>query len=302
MQNDKEKLQERKKFLRLKDAILGIVCVGLWIGLWYILAFSFKPGNFTSSNFLALSLIFIFLVALLLLADFLLKRYYKLAIANFFGAIAFFAFFPFNFFYLSGMLILLCFLSLSYWLIQREKRSRVDQLAVGKIWKRGRPVIVTGIAIVIGLVYYFNPLLNINQQTLRISPEIVSFFITPLESIVIGVSPVEEEDLKNISTQSRDQSFRQEDIVSEKLGKEAKGEISRAISQELNKKIAEFIGPYQKEISIGFAFGFFLLVKILGGILSYISGIVARLIFLILKALKLAKIEERKIKVKTVVW
>ncbi len=90
--------------------------------------------------------------------------------------------------YIIGLLLFLLVLVIGYGLMSREKDQRL-KLSLKKIWKRGLPFAITGIALIVSLVYYFNPLLNLSQEKIEIPTQVFSFLLKPASGIVSKILP-----------------------------------------------------------------------------------------------------------------
>ncbi|MBU4370101.1 hypothetical protein KKG58_05105, partial [Patescibacteria group bacterium] len=107
----------------------------------------------------------------------------------------FFLFFPFSFTqeiitgsYIIGLLLFLVCLIIGTELMFFEKEQRLN-VNLRKFWKKGLPWAITGIALIVSLVYYFNPLVNINQEKIEIPTEIFSFILKPASGIIGKMIP-----------------------------------------------------------------------------------------------------------------
>jgi len=236
----------------------------------------FQGCGLNKNNSLIFIFTFTFLLGVYLLSLYLFS-FSSFVLISLICIAPFFAFFNFNFYYLGGLILFLIFSGLAYYLIQKEKRERIDQSKLKKILKRGGGLVVLGFCLIIGLVYYFNPLLNVNQEEISISEERLSSFIEPLIPLII---PDVSELAKNLG-------------LSVNLS---------PISQDINANLNKFIGPYQREISLALAFGFALFFRLIAYILEIFSLIISRLIFYVLYLLHLVKIGEQEAKVKSVYW
>jgi len=108
------------------------------------------------------------------------------------------------------------------------------------------------------VIYYFNPLLTIDQQVLEVPPEIFKPIVNLSNEIILESLPV--------------------------------GLDQMGLAQSVNQGLREFIGPYSQEISIGLAIALFFVFRLIGMILRIISFILARIIFYILFICKIIKI------------
>jgi hypothetical protein len=91
-------------------------------------------------------------------------------------------------YYLLGILLFVLFSVISTELILNEKENRL-KLSFKKIWKRGISCFITALALIIALVYYFNPLMAINQKKMEIPSEFFGVILRPVAGIVGKVIP-----------------------------------------------------------------------------------------------------------------
>lgn len=90
--------------------------------------------------------------------------------------------------YLIGMLIFILLTILAAELILREKEQRL-KISLKKIWKRGLPPFIAGLSLMISLVYYFNPLVKLQEEEIKIPPEVFGFILKPTAGIVGKIIP-----------------------------------------------------------------------------------------------------------------
>ncbi|MCD6097163.1 hypothetical protein J7J60_02445 [bacterium] len=279
--------------VKIKDIIWGGFLFLCWILVWVILDEIFQGCGLNKNNSLIFIFAFTFLLGVYLLSLYLFS-FSSFVLISLICVAPFFAFFNFNFYYLGGLILFLIFSGLAYYLIQKEKRERIDQSKLKKILKRGGSLVVLGFCLIIGLVYYFNPLLNVNQEEISISEERLSSFIEPLIPLII---PDISELAKNLGL-----SVNLSPEIENSLEEAIKQALVKKISQDINANLNRFIGPYQREISLALAFGFALFFRLIAYILEIFSLIISRLIFYVLYLLHLVKIGEQEAKVKSVYW
>ena len=87
---------------------------------------------------------------------------------------------------------------------------------------------------------------------------------------------------------------RQRQEFAKSFGVELKGDetLDMVLAKVLNSKLGEFIGPYAKVISIGIAVALFFFLRLMGIILAWVAMLVAGLLFIILKATKVIRVEK----------
>jgi len=246
------------------------------------------------------------------------------------------------------LIFLLC-LIIGTELMLLEKEQRLV-LRLRKIWKRGLPWAITGIALMIALVYYFNPLININQEKIEIPTEVFKFLLKPASGIVGKMIPfydpemtidetlastmvlqgngqvaqeipldlIDKLDIKNLEDININKllgdpaikSFLKEQVkegrinqtllteqkkqLSETLGVELKGDetMEVVLTNLVNSKLDEFVGPHSQEISFGIAIAFFFVLKFMGKLFALLALVLAKIIFSLLMLFKIIKMKE----------
>ncbi|MBL7141612.1 hypothetical protein ISS21_00735 [Patescibacteria group bacterium] len=177
--------------LKIKHLILALFMFLATILFWGYLSLFFKSVSGAHLGYLALGwLVFLIIFSLL---NVLIKSRNLIYACFIISLGCFFLFFPFSpelvaGSYLVGLLLFLLCLVIGTELMLLEKKQRLI-LCLRKIWKRGLPWAITGIALMIALVYYFNPLININQEKIEIPTEVFSFILKPASGIVTKMIP-----------------------------------------------------------------------------------------------------------------
>jgi len=177
--------------LKIKHLILALFMFLATILFWGYLSLFFKSVSGAHLGYLALSWL-IFLIIFLLLN--VLTKSRNIIYACFIISLGcFFLFFPFSQelivgSYFIGLLLFLLCLVIGTELMLLEKEQRLI-IRLRKIWKRGLPWAITGIALMIALVYYFNPLVNLNQEEIEIPTEVFSFLLKPASGIMGKIIP-----------------------------------------------------------------------------------------------------------------
>jgi len=179
--------------LKIKHLILAFLMFLATILFWGYLSLFFTSVSSLYLAYLALSWLGFLIIFLLLAILINNKKIIYLCLIISLGC--FFLFFPFfstqeiiTGSYIIGLLLFLLCLIVGTELMFLEKEERLT-LRLKKIWKRGLPWAITGIALMISLVYYFNPLVNINQEKLEIPTEIFSFILKPASGIMGKMIP-----------------------------------------------------------------------------------------------------------------
>jgi hypothetical protein len=135
---------------------------------------------------------FIFLVLVLLFIPLINNR--NLIYSSFALSGASFFFFCRDFsgeklwYYLIGILFFILCLVISTELMLKEKSERL-KFSLRRIWRRGIWWLITGMALIISLVYYFNPLLHINQQEIKIPQDFFGIILKPASNVVSKMIP-----------------------------------------------------------------------------------------------------------------
>jgi len=176
--------------MKIKHIILGLVAILFSIFFWGYLSLFFLAPSSIHFLYLVISWLgfFTFYLVLTLLIN-SRNLIYGCLLAF---AAAFFIFFnqPADviLYYLLGALLFILFSVISVELILNEKENRL-KLSFKKIWKRGLSCFITALALVIALVYYFNPLMAINQKRIEIPSEFFGFILRPVAGMVGKVIP-----------------------------------------------------------------------------------------------------------------
>ncbi len=90
--------------------------------------------------------------------------------------------------YISALLLFLGLFVLGYEFISKEEKER-RHISLRRIWKRGLPILIIGLSLIIAVVYYFNPLLKIKQKKVEIPTQFFSTVMTPFKSIIRQTIP-----------------------------------------------------------------------------------------------------------------
>ena len=219
---------------------------------------------------LQLGIIYLVFLALISLFFFLMDNRYFIYPTLFLSAFSFLIFLHFNeIYFLSGFLSLIL-LIVGYEYSRHEREQRI-KLSLRKTCFKGLSFVVLAMSLLLAVIYYFNPLLTIDQQVLQVPPQVFRPLVNLSNEIISNSLPagLSQTGLINL---------------------ENKG-IEDELAKSVNQGLKEFIGPYSQEISIGVAVALFLALRFLGMILRIISIILARIIFYILFVLKIARIE-----------
>jgi hypothetical protein len=170
-----------------------------------------------------------------------------------------------------------------------------------RIWKRGLPIFITFLSVLIALVYYFSPeLAKIEKKEIVVPRKTFDMVIMPLETLIIerlpkGVSSINTE-AKQILSPQEIKELKEKYNIEFKEGETIKDLIYQLMQYQINTSS----GPYEKFIPIGLAVGLFLALKLFG--FFYIAIIIplSWLFLRLLVVLKFASIEKEMREMETV--
>ncbi len=234
---------------------------------WRLSLFFIYPNLLYLGQLGILYLIFLTFVSLFF---FLMDNRYFVYPTLILSTFVFFVFFSFKgIYFLTCFLVLLLFV-IGYEYSRREREQRI-KLSLGKSCFKGLSFVILAISLLLAVIYYFNPLLTIDQQILEVPPQIFKPLVNLTNKILLDSLPagLNQTGLINLENQ----------------------EIEVGLAQSVNQGLKEFIGPYTKEISIGIAIALFLALRFVGMILRIISIIMGRIIFYILFIFHLVKVD-----------
>ena len=277
--------------------LMFVVIVLFW---WQLSLFFVKQANLTHlilsgvGWFMFLSMTLLFLVLIdnknVVYTTFFLSFLFFFAFFRFFNNIPFSA-------YTITLLLFFALLVFAHGRILKEKKHRL-KLSLYMIWKRGLPYIIWGLALIISVVYYFNPLLKIDQKEIQIPSKVFSIVFAPSQKILGIIMPFYKSDMTIDqmigANQFIDTNQQRRGQLAESIGVGLQGNetIDIVLARLVNSKIKEFVGPYAKEISFGIAFALFLGLKVIGEIFSFIAIILSKIIFSLLLFFKVIKKEQ----------
>ena len=216
-----------------------------------------------------LGIIYLIFLALISLFFFLMDNRYFVYSTLLLSSFSFLIFFSFNDIYLLSGLLALILLIIGYEYSRHERKERI-KLSLRKSCFKGLSFVILAVSLLLAVIYYFNPLLTIDQQVLEIPPETFRPIVDLSNEILLDSLPVglSQAGLINLENQG----------------------IEIELAQSVNNALEEFIGPYSQEISIGLAITLFFILRFVGMILRIISIIIARIIFYILFICKIIKV------------
>lgn len=284
-----------------KEIILGCVVVLLGVFCWYFLKYVFYVGGLTTGCWIWGGILFILFGIALCLAMLLIKN--KAILFGSIGLISalFFIFFHDEpLYYLVVLLLLFLAFVTATRKITKEEEVQVN-LNFWRIWKRGLPILLTALILVISLVYYFSPEpKKFQQKEIYISRSNFDLVLKPLEGLISERLPKEivnldDEAIKSLSTeQIRD--LKNQYSIEVKKGDTVKNVLHKLVNFQLNS----VTGPYKKFIPFGLAVGLFITLKIVSILYVAIVVMLSWLFLKLLIMLKFAKFEKVQKKVETV--
>ena len=284
-----------------KEIILGFAIVLLGGFCWWFLKYVFYIGGLTASCWIWGGVLFLLFGIAVCLAMLLIDN--KAVLFGSMGLISalfFIFFYDEPFYYLVVLLLLfLAFISATR-KINKEEEVQVN-LNFWRIWKRGLPIFLTALILVISMVYYFSPEpKKFQQKEVYISRSNFNLVIKPLEGLISERLPKEipsldAEAIKSLSAEQI-QDLKNQYSIEVKKGDTVRDVLYRLVNFQLNSAT----GPYKKFIPFGLAVGLFVTLKIVS--ILYVAMVIM-LSWLVLKLLiliKFAKFEKIKKEVETV--
>lgn len=284
-----------------KEIILGVAVALLGAFFWYFLKYVFYVGNLTPECW-ALGIILIIAWGIALCLAMLLINNKKVLYGSFALVLISFGIFFNNepFYYLVGLIILL----LAFWSakvkVRKEEKVEVT-LNFWRIWRRGLPIFITALCLMISLIYYFSPKLTTTiQKEIKIPRNVFNLIIEPLEGLILEklsgeVASLDAEAIKILNSQQI-QELKQNYGIEIKEGETIKDFLYNLVNYQINN----IAGPYKKFIPIGLAIALFIGLKIIS--LLYIPFVVlfSWLALKLLILLGFAKVEIETKEVETV--
>jgi hypothetical protein len=280
-----------------KQLILGFAVVLLGLFSWYFLKYVFYIGNLTLSCWISGIILLIVWGIALCLAMLLIDNKAVLYGSFIITLALFFIFFTNQaFYYFIFLLIaLLCFWAGSR-RVRKEEEAQV-RFNFWRIWKRGLPIVITGLILVVALLYYFSPsLMKMKQVEFKISRNTFNLVITPLEDLIEKRLPgTVELDAEATKIMSQEQIKELEEKYGITVKKEDTGKD--ILYQLVNFQLTNATGPYRKFIPIGLAIAMFIGLKIAS--IIYVA-LVVLLSWLALELLMVLKFVKTKMETKEV--
>jgi len=283
-----------------KEIILGTAVVLLGFTCWWLLKLVFYNSNYFVNYWALIVGVFILFGIATCLAMLLIKNKYILFGSFGLSLLLFFVFLNNEaFYYLVFLIILfLAFLRASK-KIKKEEDIQIN-LDFWRIWKRGLPILITALILVISIVYYFSPeLMNKRQNKISISEKTMNAILRPLEGLIqekfpSGISLDSDADKILLPEQKKE--------LETKFGiKIEKGDTGRKVLYTIiDYQLNNVTGAYQYLIPLGLAIGLFITLKIASLLYIPIVIMLSWLVLKILIAIKFAGLEKIQKEVETV--
>jgi len=248
-----------------KQVILAAAVVLLGVFSWWFIKYIFYIGDLTLSCWIFGIILLILLGVALCLAMLLIENKWLLYGSFALFLISFVFFFnnePFS--YLFILVIFFLIFWFAVFRIKKEERTEAN-LNFWKIWKKGLPLVITGLILVVGFIYYFSP-----QSTELKTVE----FKVPKQAID---TIIKEMPAGWIFNSTIDEAF-----------------------STINKTINKTIDPYKKFIPLGLAVGLVIGLKIVSFVYIALVILFSWLILKLLTAIKFVKTEIVKKEVETI--
>lgn len=266
----------------VQSIIIGLITlfsIIAWFGLNDILS--------GQGDWLWPSMDFLFVLVFLSLSWLLIQSRKILSIAFFFILASFLIVFGFRLEYLAGLIIAFILFMVGSSRAINEKEVRI-KIQTSKIFQRGLPAVLTGLALLIAAAYYFSPLALKSQNQIEIPRPLFNIIIEPILKIFMEQMPISQ------FSQQFSQQLDMENISDENL----KEFLYQTINQEINK----YSQPYKKYFPLGLAIGLFFALKAVGIIFMFLAILVGWLIFKILVSIGAIKIQEKAVLKEVIIY
>jgi hypothetical protein len=270
-----------------KEIILGVAVVLLGGFCWWFLKSVFYVGGLTAGCWIWGGILFILFGIALCLAMLLIKN--KAMLFGSMGlvlALFFIFFYDEPFYYFIVLILLFLAFVIATRKIKKEEEVQVN-LDYWRIWKRGLPILITALVLVIAMVYYFSPEpKKFQQEEISISRSNFDLVVKPLEGLISERLPKEIASLDSEAIKSLN-AIQINDLKTQYKIEVKKGDTVRDVLFKLvNFQLNSVSGPYKKFIPFGLAVGLFITLKIIS--ILYVA-VVIMLSWLVLKLLILAE-------------
>ncbi|MBD3282399.1 MAG: hypothetical protein GF387_02205 [Candidatus Portnoybacteria bacterium] len=277
-----------------KEIILGSALILLGIFCWYFIKYVFYVSNLSTACWISGIILFILWGVSLLLAMLLIeneKILYGSIIITLLATYIFFSKEPY--YYLLTHIIFLLIFWRATKKIKKDKEIRTE-LQLKRTWKRGLPSVVTGIILIITMVYYFSPALTeVKQRNIDFPRQTFETAITPLEGLIEKRLPGDislDDNADELLTQEQKEDLEKSYGVIVEKNDTGKDVLYKLINFQLNNAT----GPYRKFIPFGLAIGLFIGLKIVSIIYIILTLLIASIITKML--IKTKFINKQKIK------
>ena len=236
-------------------------------------------------------------------------------------------------YYLSGLVVFCVFIIIAFELICSEKKS-YRKVVMTRVWKRAAPLIVIGFSLLVCVIYYFHPLLKFQDNKIEIPPQVIKWMVAPLSPILgkllpfYGPGKTVDDLLKsqmtadlsnsNIDLSKLDPALQQRinqemQNLDPQLLAQARSQLAQSLGVTLagqekiddllvtiiNTRLGSLIGPYGKIVFWAIIVILFFSLKSVLDILALFSLLLARIIFGLLRLMKVVKIEKEMAEVET---
>ena len=91
-------------------------------------------------------------------------------------------------YYLTGLIIFYVLFVISFETISAEKEL-YRKVSLVRSWKRGVPLLVTGLALLFSIIYYFHPLLVFEKNKIDLPPQLIKWSLAPMSPLLGKVLP-----------------------------------------------------------------------------------------------------------------
>jgi len=284
-----------------KEIILGAAVVLSGVFCWWFIRYVFYVGGLTAGCWIWGGILFILFGIVLCLAMLLIKNKVILFGSMGLTSALFFIFFHDEpFWYLIVLILLFLAFVAATRKIKKEEEAQVS-LNFWRIWKRGLPLFITALILVIAITYYFSPEpKKFQQKEIYISRSEFDLVLKPLEGLISERLPEEivnldAEAVRSLSTEQIKDLENQYNVEIKK-GDTVKDVLYKLVNFQLNS----VSGPYKKFIPFGLALGLFITLKIASILYVAIVIMLSWLVLRILIVVKFIKFEKVQKKVETV--
>lgn len=185
--------------IKIKIIVFALLMFLITVFLWWQLSLFLTKGFVDLSHLAYIGIAWLLFSAFSLVFLFLVEQRNIIFLTYIFGIGSFFLFFVGAEKLTLGMygtatFVFLLLLIIAYERILKEKQERVTMI-LRKIWKRGLPFIILGLSLIIAVVYYFNPLLKVGQQEIKIPSEIFRMLLKPASGFLSSILPFYDENM-----------------------------------------------------------------------------------------------------------